>query len=427
MIDIRHKKITVLGAQKSGLALLRLIDRFHGIGKLSDKGCSACLTTEIRSWLSEKNILLEENGHTRSFIEDSDYVILSPGVRVDSDPVIWAKEKNIIVLGEIEFAYQFCSNPVIAVTGSNGKTTTTTLIHKVLEKAGLRSCLCGNIGFPFSQAVLENKETDFFVCEISSFQLESLFPLTSDYKNKGLKGFKPYIAVFINFNQNHLDRHKDLNEYFEAKAKVFQNQDQDDFAVLNAQEERMKLLSKKILSCPVFFDGHATNPNQAAVIAVADILKIKRTICENVFKEFKGVEHRLEFIREFQGVDYINDSKATTVDSGRWALKSMEKPVVMICGGSNKNLDYGELKDLVKKKVKKMIVLGEIKELLEQTFKDATEVELASGFDDAIVRAKNTARPGDCILLSPMTASYDMFKNFEERGQTFKKIVMALK
>ncbi|MBF0521662.1 MAG: hypothetical protein HQL24_01250 [Candidatus Omnitrophica bacterium] len=426
MININNKKVTVIGGQKSGIALLKLIDQLGGKPRLSEKGVSPYLTPELRAWISKEQIAVEENGHTQKFVEDSDFVVLSPGVRFDSDVVTWAKNKNICVLGEIEFAYQFCSKPVIAVTGSNGKTTVSTLIHKVLERSGFSSCLCGNVGSPFSEHVLESDTLDYFVLEISSFQLESLFPVGSPYERVGLKGFKPFVSVFINFNQNHLDRHKDLDEYFEAKTKIFQNQDKNDFAVLNFKDERVKALAPRLPSKVVFFDGEAPNPNHAVVRKVAESFHIPDGVCEDVFKNFKGVEHRMELVRTLNGVDYINDSKATTAQSGRWALNLLDKPVIMICGGSSKNIDYTPLRDLVRRKVKKMIAIGVIKEQLMETFKDVIAVEAAQTFQEAVERAKEEAVSGDCVLLSPMTASFDMFKNFEERGRVFKEIVLSL-
>jgi len=231
-----------------------------------------------------------------------------------------------------------------------------------------------------------------------------------------------------------LDRHKDLDEYFQAKQRIFMNQDAGDFAVLNAQDEKLRSLEPELKAKVVLFDypGQAQeenmkNPNYLAAAQVGRILGIPREIYQKVFAEFCGVEHRLERVRTLEGIEYINDSKATTVESGRWALQNLDKPIVMICGGSNKKLDYSVLQDLVRQKVKHMIVIGEIREQLRQVFSSVVPVsEGGMDFSKAVDMARARAQPGGVVLLSPMTASFDMFKNYEERGKVFKKIVQEM-
>jgi len=221
-MDIAGKKVTIIGAQRSGIALARLVQRLQGHPKISEVKPIVELPQEVQEGIKKQQVTIETGGHTQLFIEDSDIVVLSPGVHFNSLPPQWAQAKGIPVLGEIEFAFQFCSKPVIAVTGSNGKTTVVTLIHEVLKEAGYRSVLCGNVGYPFSQYVLDLADKDFVVLEVSSFQMESLLDEDSPYRNSAngclsLHGFKPFIAAFLNFSQNHLDRHKDLNEYFSGQ------------------------------------------------------------------------------------------------------------------------------------------------------------------------------------------------------------------
>lgn len=419
--SLKGKKVTIIGAGKSGIALAEFVVRLGGIPKISDNNPAVSLGDEFRSWAKGHNVLLETGGHTKNFIEESDVLVISPGVRIDAPPVLWARAKNIPVMGEIELAYRFCTKPIIAVTGSNGKTTTVNLIKEVIEHSGKRACLCGNVGTAFASQVLDLKDYDYVVLEVSSFQMESIIE------------FKPYIAVWLNFTQNHLDRHKDLQEYFDAKKRLFMNQTKHDFAVLNAQDPWIAKAVPSIRSSVRYFNDPQSpntkavrNPNHLAVMEVGAILGISAEACREVFAGFKGVEHRLEFVRNLNGVDFVNDSKATTVESGRWALESIQKPILMICGGRDKNLDYSVLRDLVKIKVKKMLVIGEAQAKLKDTFENVVSVEECGQLESAVRRAKEMASPGDCVLLSPMCASFDMFKNYEERGKVFKKIVQDL-
>ena len=241
------------------------------------------------------------------------------------------------------------------------------------------------------------------------------------------KYFKPHIAVWLNFSQNHLDRHKDINEYFDAKAKILANQDEQDFAILGDQPE-LREVSERSRATVVLFNGSDApkdidNPNYLAAMAAAKALGIPDAICRKVFAKFKGVEHRQELVRTLDGVDYINDSKSTTPEAGRWALMHLEKPILMICGGSDKHTPFDSLKDLVKRKVKKMIVIGQTKEALRQTFADVVPVEVCNTLPEAVDAARRAAKPGDCVVLSPMCASFDMFNDYEHRGRVFKEIV----
>jgi UDP-N-acetylmuramoylalanine--D-glutamate ligase len=430
---LADKKVTILGAQRSGDALARLALRAGARPKVSEQRPEACVPAEFRGWLRKQGIAFECGGHTRSFIEDSDVVVLSPGVPVGSAPVQWAQAKGILVLGEIEFAAQFCDNPIIAITGSNGKTTVTTLIHNVLDAAGRRPCLCGNIGYPFSGYVLDLEgKNDFVVLEISSFQLETILSPQSSFHSGSsvagwrVKGFKPHVAVILNFNQNHLDRHKDLREYFDAKKRIFINQDARDYAVLNLKDARLARLGRELKSRVVYFDPaskEADNPNFAVVLKVAEILGIDPSVCKDVFRQFKGVEHRMEWVRQVDGVDFINDSKSTTAQAAIWALERLKRPVVMICGGRDKNIDFSVLTPFVREKVKGMFVIGEAREKLIQTFQGVVDVRPCETLEDAVISARGAAVKGDAVLLSPMCASFDMFRDYEDRGRAYKEIV----
>ncbi|MGE0269180.1 MAG: Mur ligase family protein [Candidatus Omnitrophota bacterium] len=431
MLNLEGKIVTIIGAKRSGLALARLVLRLNGQLRISDSQAVEQMSKDDLDWINQRGIRLENNIHTREFISGSDFLVLSPGVRFDSIPVQWAKEMSIPVFGEIEFAYQFCQSPIIAVTGSNGKTTVVTLINKVLTQAGYKSRLCGNVGFPFSDYCIDGNEYDFFVLELSSFQLESLIDKDNSLRKDGrVKGFRPFIAVLLNFSQNHLDRHKDIAEYFEAKQKIFYNQTADDHAVLNHSSALIRDLTKKIDSTIHWFNQAENvaglNPNFLAVRKVADILGVSEEGFNEVIHNFKGVEHRMELVRTLDGVDFINDSKSTTAEAGNWALSQMQRPVMMICGGKDKNIDFTVLAEIVRKKVKKMFVIGEAKEKIKNSFRGFVQIEECQKLEEAVRSAKNQADHGDCVLLSPMCASFDMFKDYEDRGRIYKSIVNNL-
>lgn len=419
-IDIKNKIVTIVGLGRSGIASAHLALKLGAKVKISD----AASREKIREALLKANLddlsLIESGQHTKEFIQESDVVVLSPGVAVNALPVFWAREKNIPVLGEIEFAWQYCPCDVVAVTGTNGKTTTTTVIAEILKASGRNAFLCGNIGTPFSQYVLDLKKNDIVALEVSSFQLETI------------ETFKPKVAVFLNFSQNHLDRHQDLNEYFTAKARIFMNQTRNDFAVLNFYEPLHRDLAAKLSSHILYYnepgvcDPSVVNPNFLAAIAACSVLGVSVDVAKRFLATFRGVEHRQEFVRTLDGVDYVNDSKSTTVESGRLAMMLIQKPLIFICGGRNKHLDFSPLRELAREKIKKMIVFGQDKEDLKHAFSDILPLEEGADLEDAVCKARAAAQAGDCVVLSPMCVSFDMFDNFEHRGREFKRIVHQL-
>jgi len=420
IFNIAGKKVTIIGAARSGVAVADVVLRLGGIAKISESKARDEFSAQLKELSDPERVIIEAGGHTKAFIQESDYVVLSPAVLPDALSVKWARETGIEVMGEVEFASRLCPCPIVAVTGSNGKTTTATLIAEIIKRAGRQVCLCGNIGSPLSRHVLDLKPTDTVVLEISSFQLESTIY------------FKPHVALWTNFSQNHLNWHKDLEEYFKAKCKIFANQDAQDFSVLNFLDPEHRKLAEHLKAKVLFFNtpdkpAGVDNPNYLAAIQAARALGINEEICLKVFSEFKGVEHRLEFVRYLDGVDFINDSKSTTVEAGRWALERANKPVIMICGGSDKKQVYLPLKGLVAQKVKHIIAIGQIREIMRSTFADVVPVETFTSFEEAIKAARKIAQPGECVLLSPMTASFDMFKDYEDRGRCFKEIVNNLK
>jgi len=410
----RDKKVTVVGLARSGLACANLLFDLRAEVSVTDNQDND-LTRSNASKIKSKEIKVELGKHSQEFIRGRDLLVISPGVPNDALPVIWASAFNIPIISEIELAWVLCPAAIIAVTGSNGKTTVTALIGKILEAQGKKVFVCGNIGNPFSGELEIMREGDFVSLEVSSFQLERIV------------NFKPKISVMLNFSINHLDRYKNMQEYLEAKKRIFMNQDKTDYLVLNFQDGVLRELAKETKAEVVYFPGEdKLNPNQAAVLAVGSILGIEKELILGVFREFKGIEHRLEYVLEINSIKFINDSKSTTVDSALWALENIQSPIILIAGGKDKGVDYGAILDLARKKVKEVILIGEAKKKIASAFKGALSIDEAATLEEAVAKAFSKARAGDCVLLSPMCSSFDMFSSYEERGNIFKKAVYGL-
>ena len=404
----------IVGLARSGLASANLLFELGADVFVTDsKDCQA--TRENASKLKSKSIKFELGSHSEDLIRGSNIVVVSPGVTNDALPVIWAEKSSIPVISEIEVGWLLCPGTVIAVTGSGGKTTVTTLIGKILQASGKKAFVCGNIGNPFTGEVNKIAPEDFVSLEISSFQLERI--------NK----FCPKIAVMLNFSRNHLDRHADMQEYLDAKKRIFMNQNEDDYLVLNSQDQVLKELAGQAKSKVLFFgQDEALNPNQAAVMAVGSILGISKEVCLKVFSEFKGLEHRMEFVAEINRVKFFNDSKATLVESTIWAIKNLKQPVILIAGGKDKGVDYAGILPEAKQKVKEVVLIGEAKNKIRASLENKLSLSEAASLEEAVQKAYEFASPGDCVLLSPMCSSFDMFLNYEERGKVFKQIVLDL-
>lgn len=410
---MRGSSITIIGLARSGVACANLLYELGARVSVSEIKDSR-LTRANLSQLKSGKIQAELGRHSREFIEGRDLVVISPGVPRDALPVKLARELNIPVIGEIELGWLLCPATVIAVTGTSGKTTVTTLIARILEKQGKTAFACGNIGRPFCGEIQKMRPGDFAVLEVSSFQLEAT------------RDFKPKLAVVLNFSRNHLDRHSSMQEYLAAKKRIFANQDKSDYLILNAQDPEVKAMAKEAASQVVYFSGQpGLNPNQAALLAAGALLGIDKQLCLEVLRDFKGLEHRLEYVSEIKGVAFINDSKSTTAESTLWALENIERPVVLIAGGRDKGVDYAVIRGLLEKKAKRVVLIGEAKEKIRQAlgFKAVND---AATLEEAVGLAFSSARPGDCVLLSPMCSSFDMFRDYEERGSVFKKTVAQL-
>ncbi|MCX7919101.1 MAG: UDP-N-acetylmuramoyl-L-alanine--D-glutamate ligase [bacterium] len=449
-LSVTNKNITVLGMARSGVAAANLLAKHGAKVKISDIKPRESLEKFIQQLVSPE-IEISTSANQVEDIKSAELVILSPGIPTDIPAVQEAKNRNIPVLSEIELAYQFSQANWIAITGSNGKTTTTTLTGELLKSAWSAPVeVAGNIGFALCNVAEQVPKEGLIVSEISSFQLETITT------------FKPYIGALLNLTPNHLDRYPDFESYARAKIRIFEYQSGNDFAVLNADDiETQKYVSavkaKKIffsrltnLKEGVFVNQHnvwvkfgnwdeAVIPlkelnipgehnveNALAAVAIAVCCGIAPSKLVEPLKAFKGVEHRLEFVRELNGVKYYNDSKATTVVAVITALKSLSGPIILIAGGKDKGSDYTPLRPLLQKKVKQLILIGQARQKMRTALESSCPILEADSMQEAVKLAYEKAVNGDTVLLSPACASYDMFTDFEERGRIFKQIVMEL-
>lgn len=410
----KGKKILIAGFARSGLACANLLYGLGGEVFVTDNRDNDSTRTNLNR-LKSKDIKVELGVHTREFVSGKDLVVISPGIPNEALPIVWAKNEGIPVISEIELAWILCPAEVIAITGTNGKTTVTTLIGKVLEAAGKRVFVCGNIGKPFCSEVDKMREGDFVSLEVSSFQLEHI------------DTFRPKVSVMLNLSRNHLDRYDGMRDYLAAKKRIFKNQDASDYLVLNYDDPKIRAIAGEAKAKAVYFrKEESVNPNQSAVLQVASVLGINKGLAMKVFSEFKGVEHRLEEAAKINGVRFINDSKSTTTEATVWALNNLDEPLILIAGGREKGNDYSAVLELAAKKVKAAILIGEAKEKIKKAFGGAIDLQEAESLEEALNKAQALARPGDCVLFSPMCKSFDMFSNYEERGRIFKDLVSKL-
>jgi UDP-N-acetylmuramoylalanine--D-glutamate ligase len=452
-MELKDKRVLVVGLGKSGVASARFLKAHGARVTVSDTKSGDELRDEIPVLL-DHGITVETGGHGERTFRGQDLIVVSPGVPVDAPLLVQARGMGEAVIGEIELAAQFLPGPIVAITGSNGKTTTTTLTGEILIAGGLRALVGGNIGTPaISLAERATRET-VIVLEVSSFQLETI------------QTFRPKVAVVLNVTPDHLDRHRTFEAYVDAKARIFENQRGDDLAVLNADDPTCVAMSARTRAQVFWFsrlkevkqgawvrDGNIVfrdAKQQREVMQVSEIPLKGAHNLENVLaavcggalmgcapetirqavRDFKAVEHRLEFVATIRGVDYYNDSKATNVDATIKALESFPANIHLILGGKDKGSDYSALNDLLGKRVKAVYTIGAAAEKIESQIlspkSGGVEVVRAETLENALRRANAVAEAGDVVLLAPACASFDQFKSYEHRGQVFKEIVREL-
>ncbi len=397
----------------------------------------------------DHGITVETGGHGDRTFRGQDLIVVSPGVPVDAPPLVQARALGEAVIGEIELAAQFLPGPIVAITGSNGKTTTTTLTGEILTAAGFPALIGGNIGTPAISLAERAKPETAIVLEISSFQLETI------------QTFRPKVAVVLNVTPDHLDRHRTFEVYVDAKARIFENQQSSDFAVLNADDLTCVAMGARTRAQVFWFsrqkevqhgacvrEGNIVFRDQSGpreIMQVSEIpLKgahnlenILAAVCAGALmgcaperirqavSDFKAVEHRLEFVTTIRGVDYYNDSKATNVDATIKALESFPANIHLILGGKDKGSDYTVLNDLLRQRVKRVYTIGAAAAKIESQIK-GIDVVHAETLENAIRKANAEAQSGDVVLLAPACASFDQFKSYEHRGKMFKEIVRGL-
>ncbi len=439
--------ILILGAGESGLGSALLAKRNKYEVFVSDAGK---ISNTVKNKLIHSKISFEENSHKNAERFNPGLVIKSPGISDNSDIVKYFDSKSVKIISEIEFASVYCNSKIIGITGSNGKTTTTTLTHKLISDAGYSCSISGNIGNSFS-SVSEN-DVDFSVVEVSSFQLD------------GIENFKPHIAIITSITPDHLNRYINFEAYVDSKFKIIKNQSDEDYLIydsdcktidkyIKSNKIKSRLLpfstKKKVKQGAYFFNneiniitdknkinmptdnflvkGNHNIKNAMAAATVANLLKIRKETIRKSLEHFQGVEHRLENVLTINKVKYINDSKATNVNATYYALESMESPTVWIVGGVDKGNDYSDLTKVVNKRVKAIICLGLNNLKIMDHFENVVEyiVETKS-MEEAVNAAYKVSSSGDCVLLSPACASFDLFDDFEDRGRQFKAAVRKL-
>ena len=449
-VRFMRKRFVILGGGESGVGAA-LLAKQHGYEVfLSDK---SSLKDEFRNELKNAGIDFEAGQHTESKILNADEVIKSPGIPEKTEIVKMIREKKIDVISEVELAYRFKGDSkIVAITGSNGKTTTTALTHHICKTAGLGCAMVGNIGHSFARQVAEDPKK-LYVIEVSSFQLDDI------------KTFRPDIAILTNITEDHLDRYEyKFENYINSKFRITMNQQQDDHFIYCADDEvTMKYLNKfniqpnqlptsmkrelpngafikdgdmyirtglDFTNMSVFdfaLKGKHNQYNTMAACLAATLLDIRKDKIRDAVQNFQGLEHRMEHVATVRGVEFINDSKATNVNSAWYALESMTKPVVLILGGVDKGNDYSLLEDLVKEKVKAIICLGTDNRKIHEAFGNQVgTIVNTSTMPEAVHGAFHFASKGDVVLLSPACASFDLFKNYEDRGNQFKQVVKEL-
>lgn len=440
--DLKNKRVSILGAGRTGMATAEKVKNLNGIPFVSDY---RDIEESALEWLKANKITFESGGHSDAVLK-CDLIILSPGVLPNSSMVTKAKSSGITIWPEVELACRICSGKIIGVTGSNGKTTTTALIGEILKNSGMPTFVCGNIGNPFIKVADAIPADGYAVVELSSFQLETI------------EEFKADEAVILNITPDHLDRHGDFESYASAKLRLFENQGKDDFSIVNFDDNYLRKGCGDLISKTIWFSveskkteihaepggklymdkvelmntddiklkGVHNLSNVCAAVGVAGAIGVSNDIIIDTLRTFAGVEHRLEFVRLIGGVSFINDSKGTNVDSVFWALKAISTPVILIAGGRDKAGNFNRLDDQIKEKVKEVLLIGEAADKIETAWKHIAECKRAPDMEEAVSMAFRDARDGDTVLLSPGCASFDMYRNFEERGKDFKKAVMAL-
>jgi len=446
-MELEGKKVLVVGLGKTGEALCRFLLNERAQVTVSEKKRAEELGQKISFW-QQKGVRVEAGGHSQKTFLEADLIVLSPGVSWLPE-LEAAKTQRIKIISEIELAFGFLRGKIVGITGSNGKSTTATLTHKILKEGGIEAFLAGNIGTPLVSFIEENTKDHIYVTELSSFQL------------KHSEKFRPSISVILNITPDHLDWHPSFRDYRESKNKLLAYQEEGDSAILNRDDPLTWALRKKgkfrlygfsrkskvspgcflqgewiilsdtkeeklIRASEIPLLGIHNQENVMASALVAHILGVPVSRIKESIKKFEGLEHRLEKVSTLEGVDFYNDSKATNIDATLKSIQSFEQKIILILGGRDKGGDFKKLKKPVKERVKEIILLGEAKEKIKSALKNTVPMKIASSMKEAVRLGYSEAKPGEVVLLAPACTSFDMFQNFEERGRVFRQEVREL-
>lgn len=451
-MNFQGKRVLVMGAARSGLAAAQYLAERGAVIFLNDLKKREQMDIAVLNMCQELNVRLIMGTHAAIAELRPELIIVSPGVPFEVPPLVAAKEKHIPVWSELELAARVTRAPIVAVTGTNGKTTTTSLLGKIFTDAGRRTFVGGNIGVPFIGKAEELEADDLAVLEVSSFQLETT------------ELFRPRVSLILNITPDHLDRHHNLAGYIKAKAKVFVNQTAEDWLILNQDDEETVKLAERASAQVLFFSrrhildkgfyvddgwimakderqtmqvvqieelqikgGHNVE-NALAATAAAWVMGVDVQSIAHSLRIFQAVEHRLEPVLTYQGVRYINDSKGTNPDAAIKALEAYTEPIVLIAGGKSKGSDFGSFAQKIKEKVKELVLVGQATGEIAEAVKMVgyKQIHYAESFAEAVEKASQLAQSGDIVLLSPACASFDMFDNYEQRGEVFKQLVHQL-
>lgn len=454
MVDLKDKRVMVVGLSKTGVSLVNFLLEKGAQVTVSDHKSEAELSDALEQ-LKTLPVKFDLGGHTPKLFTEQDMIVLSPGVSGDLKIFDYARHHGVKVTGEMELAASYIQEPIIAVTGTNGKSTVSKLIEEMLAGSGKKVWLGGNFGTPLTEYVRSGEKADYVIVEVSSFQLETV------------ESFNPRVIVMTNLGENHLDRHRTMEEYLRCKKRIFMNVNSNTTSVLNAddnlvvdmardpvvQQGRILYFSRKqtlepqimniggavaikgeikvrlgpdiekFMSTKMKLRGrHSIENCMAAILATRD-LGAKPEVIIEVMERFKGLQHRIEYVRRVGGVEFYNDSKATNVHAVLRALDSFDENVILIMGGKETGVNFDPLIEPVRRKVKTLILTGESKERINRSLGDFAETYLIGTFEEAVIIAYQKSRIGDTVLLSPGCSSFDLFDNFEERGNKFKEII----
>ncbi|MBN1569293.1 MAG: UDP-N-acetylmuramoyl-L-alanine--D-glutamate ligase [Acidobacteria bacterium] len=454
-MDYARKTILVVGAAKSGLASARFLLGRGARVVLTDTKTGEALETDIaplRDLAADSGRLtLELGGHQNASFTGCDLVVVSPGVPLSLPYLDLSRKAGIPIIAEIELAYRHLKGKIIGITGSNGKTTTTTLVSELLTGAGMKGHAAGNIGTPLIDFAADSSPDDYYAVELSSFQLESI------------GDFRPFIGSILNLTPDHMDRYSSFEAYVAAKERIFTNQLKTDFAVLNADDTRTAAMRTKVRSRAVLFSrliaieegafvrngrvffrdsegekdlfpvgaialkGAHNLENVLAACAMVILAGAPSESLEDSIRKFKGVEHRIEWVSDVDEVQYFNDSKATNVDATIKSLEAFPGNILLIIGGRDKAGDFTALRSLVRERVKHLILIGEAADKIRKALSGTAETSEAQSMEEAVSICRSLARRGDIVLLAPACASFDMFQNYEHRGRVFKEAVRRIR